>query len=293
MTPGGFASPWEHLRLLSDPERNRALITLLERHAPGATVAEIGCGTGLLSLVAAKLGARKVWAIEPTEMADVAAQVVRDNGLGGVIEVLTDRIEDLEPRPVDLAFSELLNADPFLEGVLPAMAAARRWVGPRGRLAPRRLRVYTALVAAPDSVREAHLARAQVDGFAARFGLRLDGLLEALATDESYRYVSADDAPVSSAGLVWDLALGDDDEPPDAVEVEVVPTGSGPVAGAVVWFEAELDDGLALTNAPGRADHWGRLVCTWGEARELRAGIPVRLEVLLDDDEVDVTWGEP
>ena len=66
MTPIGFANPWEHLRLLSDPDRNQALVTLLERRAPGATVAEIGCGTGLLSLVAARLGAKKVFAIEPT-----------------------------------------------------------------------------------------------------------------------------------------------------------------------------------------------------------------------------------
>ncbi|MEQ1566819.1 MAG: 50S ribosomal protein L11 methyltransferase [Myxococcota bacterium] len=293
MTPGGFASPWEHLRLLSDPDRNRALITLLERHAPGATVAEVGCGTGLLSLVAAKLGARKVWAIEPTEMAEVAEQVVRDNGLGGVIEVLPSRIEDLEPRPVDLAFSELLNADPFYEGVVSAMAAARRWVGPPGRLAPRRLRVYAAVVAAPDSAREARLAGAEVRGLGERFGLRLDGLLEALAIDESYRYFSADDEVVSSSALVWDVALGEDDEPPDEVVVEVTPTRPGPAAGALVWFESELDDGLVLTNAPGRADHWGRLVCAWGEERGLRTDTPVRLRVTLDDDEVDVAWGDP
>src|SRR5690606_20161346 len=142
---------WEHVRLLSDRPRNDALITLLRRHAPGARVLEVGCGTGLLSCVAAKLGAARVYAVEPTPLAEEARRLVAHNGLEGVVEVLEAPIEELTPRPVDLAFSELLNADPFYEGLVPAMEAAAAW---GGRLAPRRLRVWTALVRDDSSARE-------------------------------------------------------------------------------------------------------------------------------------------
>ena len=92
--------------------------------------------------------------------------------------------------------------------------------------------------------------------------------------------------------MAWDLALGRK-EPDDEVEVELVPTRAGPAAGAIVWFEAVLDDGLTMSNAPGQAYYWGRLVCAWAEERPVREGVPVRLVLTLDDDEVDVAWAEP
>ena len=51
----GFADPWEHVRLLSDAHRNKALLDVLGRHVPGRSVLEVGCGTGLLSLIAARV----------------------------------------------------------------------------------------------------------------------------------------------------------------------------------------------------------------------------------------------
>lgn len=289
MSPDGFERPWEHLRLLSDGARNQALLALLERRAPGAVVAEVGCGTGLLSLVAAKIGARHVYAIEPTEMADVARQLVVDNHLEEIIEVLRGRIEDIEPRPVDLIFSEMLNADPFYEGVVPAMRAARRWAGQRGQIAPHTLKVWVALLEAPDCAREARLARAEVTALANRYDLDLGGLIERVSRPGSYRYVTTARAPVSEAVLAWDLALGHDD-PVHEVIIDVVPLRPGPVAGAVVWFEAAIDEGLSMSNPPGGADHWGQLVCAWAEEHGVRQGVSVPLAVSLVAGRIDVTW---
>ena len=136
MHPEGFADLWEHVRLLSDDGRTDALVRLLERHAPGRRVLEVGCGTGLLSCVAAALGAREVVAVEPTGQADLARQLVHAAGLGDRVEVVEAAIEDLSPRPMDLVFSELLNADPFAEGVVEVSRAARAWLADGGLLAP-------------------------------------------------------------------------------------------------------------------------------------------------------------
>lgn len=295
----GFEDPWEHLRLLSDPERNAALVALLVRHAPGRSVLEVGCGTGLLSLVAARAGARRVIAVEPTGLADVARALVRDNGLDAVIDVRQARIQDVAPEPVDLAFSELLNADPFYEGVVPAMRAAARWTGAGGRLVPRRLRVWVALVAAPDSAREARVARRQIASLGQRFGLQLGALDDALGDPPPYRYFTTTEPPVSAPALAWDLALGTDDEPDEIVDVEVTASRAGPVGGATVWFEAELDDAsgdapaLAMSNGPGDGErgHWGRLVCAWSHELAVRDGERVGLTLTLDDGEIDVEPG--
>lgn len=55
-----FADPWEQVRLLADTDRTEALIRWLVEVCPGRTMLGAGCGTGLLSMVAARAGARRV-----------------------------------------------------------------------------------------------------------------------------------------------------------------------------------------------------------------------------------------
>lgn len=273
-----FSNPWEHVRLLSDAARNEALIAVLARRAPGARVLEVGCGTGLLSCIAARLGATRVFAVEPTPLVAQARQLVAANGLDDVVEVLHGRVEELAPQAVDVAFSELLNADPFVEGVLEAMAAARTWATD-GLLVPRRLRVYAALVRAADSAREVRDARRNVATLGATHGLDL-GLLDALLADcGPYPHVHHTGELASAPVCVWDLEIGEATRPTEPMEVDLVATDPGPVGGAVVWFEAELDDDVTMTNPPGAGGHWGQLISAWPEERGLRGGQAQRVAV--------------
>ena len=179
--PGDFSDPWEHALLLSDRNRNDALLRMLAARAPGQRVLEVGCGTGLLSCVAAKMGARHVYAVEPTPLVERARLFVEKNGLADRVTVLQGKVEDLEPRPVDLAFSELLNADPFLEGVVGAMDSVARWVVPGGRLSPRRLKVYVALGWILEPAAEHAAARAEVERMCAE--LLANPLIESFKVD--------------------------------------------------------------------------------------------------------------
>lgn len=292
MEPTGFANPWEHVRLLSDGPRNDALVALLARRAPGARVLEVGCGTGLLSCLAARLGAVRVYAIEPTPLAETAEALVRDNGLGDVVEVLRGPVEGLPARPVDLAFSELLNADPFVEGVLSAMDAAAPWVVPGGRLAPRRLRVWAALARAGGSAAEARAARDEVRRLGRRHGLRTGVLEEALATELPYVSVSGSEVAAGPAVLAWDLPLGVGARP-EPVERSLHATEPGPIAGVILWFSAELDDGLSLGNTPDAEGHWGRLLASFAEERGVRADGEVRVSLSVADNRVQVRLGSP
>lgn len=284
----GFADPWEHVRLLSDGARTGTLVQLLRRHAPGQRVVEVGCGTGLLSCVAARLGASRVYAVEPTPLWEQARELVAANGLQDVVEVLPGMIEDLPRREVDLAFSELLNADPFYEGVLPAMDAAAAWLGPGGRLAPSRLRVWCAAARAPGSAKEARDARREVVTLGRDLDLEVGPLLSALECRTPYRYQSTTEVPVGPPVLLYDLALGAGERPGD-LHVALLVDEPGPVGGALIWFEAVLDDDLVLSNAPGRGgDHWGQLVCAWADEIGGVPGRPIPLAVRLDDGELEL-----
>lgn len=290
MNPTGFANPWEHVRLYSDAARNDVLVALLARRAPGARVVEVGCGTGLLSCVAARLGARHVIAIEPTPLAAMAAELVAANGLSHTVDVVHARVEDLAPRPVDLAFSELLNADPFSEGLLSAMHAVAPWVAPHGHLAPRRLRVWVALTRASGSAREAQLARAQVRSLGTRFDLSIGPLEACLDTDLAYVSVTTTERPVGPAALAWDIALGTDAHPHPCT-LSLTAAEPGPIAGVLLWFEAALDDGLVLGNAPGAGGHWGQLLCAFAEERGVRAGQQVAVSLGVEGGNVTARMG--
>lgn len=287
----GFVDLWEHVRLLSDAPRNQALLTLLQRRSPGARVCEVGCGSGLLSCIAARMGAQKVYAIEPTALHHNARALVRANNLQDIVEVLEGQIQDVAPPSggVDLVFSELLNADPLVEGVLEAMDAAAGWAAPTGRIAPRRLKLCVAVLRENSSAREVLNTRAQLDSLSQKWDLDLGPLRSSLQELGAYRYMSPLIAPVSDAAAWFDAPLGQAHAPPDEQIVSVTVQQAGPIAGAAVWFEAEMDDGLVMHNRPGHPGHWGHLVCGWPEERGARAGETVSLCVRLDDDGVDVS----
>lgn len=56
----------------------------------------MGTGSGILAIWAAQAGARKVYAVEATDMAVHARTLVRANGVGHIVEVLQGSMEDLQ-----------------------------------------------------------------------------------------------------------------------------------------------------------------------------------------------------
>ncbi|MCB9779234.1 MAG: class I SAM-dependent methyltransferase [Alphaproteobacteria bacterium] len=280
----------EHARLLGDHARTDGLIAFLGRHAPGKDVLEVGCGTGMLSCVAARLGARKVLAVERTAVVEHARQLVKAAGLQDIVEVVQSDIELLEPEPMDLVFSELLNADPFAEGILDAMNAAARWVRPGGILAPHRIDLHVALIAAADADAELAEGRRAVRRLGEKYDLPVAAILDAINQSPRSRNTASWVELRSTAALAWsgDLALY---RPPAAcTRVTVTPTGSGRVSGAALWFAAPYDDELVLANEPQEPGHWGIFTVTWPHPIRVEKGKPVSLDVFLDDEHgVDIS----
>lgn len=276
-----FSNPWEHVRLLSDASRNRAMIDTVVHHSPHRRVLEVGCGTGLLSCIAARAGATRVFAVEATDMFYVARDLVRRNGLEHVVEVIPGMIEDVPPQPVDFAFSELLHADPFTEGVVGASNAMARWVVEGGLLSPNRLHVYAALVPAAGPEWEACAAEAELARHSARFNLNLGAISEVMRSGSSHVYNSSHEVPVGPAVQVYEVVLGDGQPIPGPVERVLEVVEPGPVSGVMVWFEARMDEHTTLGNPPRNPGHWGHHVCAFGRelAGERGQKIRVRFEI--------------
>lgn len=275
-----FADPWEHVQMLSDRHRCEVIATLLRRRAHGARVLEIGSGTGLWACMAARLGASRVLAVEPTPTVELVRQLVAHNGLANRVEVVEASIEELTPEPMDLVFSELLNILPFAEGILPVSAVARDWLAPGGHLAPDRLQVLIqpARVAAID--RNLAKMASILDGIEGEAGLDLTPLRRFLDTSSPDLSHGSEHTLVGPPQLVWDLDLRGG-ATPDARALDL--EHSAPANGVVVWFRARYDRDLWLDNQPGERPHWGQLVATFSGSSQA-----LRIRVEADEDSLEI-----
>jgi ribosomal protein L11 methyltransferase len=106
----------------------RAALVLLERHLrPGDRVLDLGSGSGILAIAAAKLGAARAVGIENDPEANLVALRNADrNGVRGRVEFLDGDAADLTPLlgPADLVLSNILRTANL--ALLPAIAAALR-----------------------------------------------------------------------------------------------------------------------------------------------------------------------
>uniref|UniRef100_A0A915LHM5 type I protein arginine methyltransferase n=1 Tax=Meloidogyne javanica TaxID=6303 RepID=A0A915LHM5_MELJA len=70
-------------------------------------ILDVGAGSGILSFFAAQVGAKRVYAVEASSMADSCKSLVSANALNEVIKVITGKIEEIElPESVDVIISE-------------------------------------------------------------------------------------------------------------------------------------------------------------------------------------------
>lgn len=105
---------------------------------PGDVVIDLGAGSGLLSILAAQAGAKKVIAIERSNMARHAKALIKANGFENIIEVFHGNAEDLAlTEKADVLISEWLGHLAYVEGMFPAVVAVRdRFLKPNGKMIP-------------------------------------------------------------------------------------------------------------------------------------------------------------
>lgn len=92
---------------------------------------DVGCGTGILSMFAAKAGASQVFAIECSNIADYAVKIIDANNLSSIISVVKGKVEEvvLPVEKVDIIISEWMGYCLFYESMLDTVLYARdKWL---------------------------------------------------------------------------------------------------------------------------------------------------------------------
>lgn len=108
----------------------------------GKVVLDIGCGTGILSMFAAKAGAKKVIGIEFSSIVEHTERIIKANGFEDTITIVKGKVEDIESLPdgiekVDIIISEWMGYCLFYESMLNTVLYARdKWLVPGGLMFP-------------------------------------------------------------------------------------------------------------------------------------------------------------
>ncbi len=107
-----------------------ALQTYLEtgREGDGPVVFDVGTGSGILAIAAARLGAGRVWAVDTDPLAVAVARAnVRQNGVGRKVTVVHGSGVDRAPGRADVILANLIA-----ETIAPMLGHVRRHLCPGG-----------------------------------------------------------------------------------------------------------------------------------------------------------------
>ena len=229
----------------------------------GFIVAEIGTGPGVFAVLACQLGAERVFAIEPAEIIQVAREVAAANGCAGRIEFLEELSNRVTlPARADLILSDLRGILPLFGRHIPAIVdARRRFLAPGGTMIPQRDTLWAAIVEAPKPYGEV------VDPWDQNpFGQDL-GPARQLALNDVQK-VRVSPAQLLTGHRLWATLDYSSVENPDVrgnLEWTVDRAGTG--HGIVVWFDAELVEGVGFSNAPGAPETiYGSLFFPWRQS---------------------------
>lgn len=280
MTDGHHTPLAYHQTLLGDSARmlayERALRQLVR---PGMRVLDLGTGTGVLAMLAARRGAR-VHAVESASVVGLAEQLVGANGLSDRVVVHRGDIRELAVvEPVDLVVGDFMGRFVVDDEMLQAVEAAGAWLKPGGRFCPSELVLRLAPVERTGGA---------LDVFSQPL-LGLD-LRAALPYAHNFCYHTQLPPAMLLASAQDYATLRPPAVPKElSAELHFPVQAEGVFGGFAGWFEARLAPQVSLSTAPGTNSHWGQVLFPVPPVA-VEPGDEVRVSLRCELDSLRWTW---
>lgn len=283
--------PRWHWEMLHDEERSELYDKAIAHVvSPDHLVLDVGTGSGLLSMMAARAGARRVIACEgQPAVAEVARRVIEKAGHDDVVTVVPKmstamRVPQDLPRRADLLVTETVDCALLGEGILPTIAHAREHLlTDEAIILPGGGRVFAQLVESTSLYDKNHVGR--LYGFDLTEFNRLSSIeyFDSRIRHHEHRALSE---PIE----VFTFDFYRDTAEPRRAEFVVPPSASGTCHAVVFWFELDLLPGISMTNSPSTPNsHWKQAVQCLPSPIQVRPAEPLLLDARHDGVNIHVT----
>ncbi|HEX8442551.1 MAG TPA: 50S ribosomal protein L11 methyltransferase [Allosphingosinicella sp.] len=259
--------PQWHAKMLSDFDRNdcyeRALIRAVR---PDSIVLDIGSGSGLLAMMAARAGARHVYTCEAVPaVAETAREIIAANGFADRVTVLSRHSSDLNRKRdlgggADILVSEIIADNLLSEGVIASLAhAARELARPGALFIPCKASMRVALAWFDQPHPQ---LPAVVSGFDVSLFDRHVATHHSVLVGHKRLHLR------SNAQEMFPLSFGESAPTAPTHDHAVLRAEEGPVNAMVQWVHLQMDDAEAYENAPAAdaSSAWGAVLHRFPDA---------------------------
>ena len=286
----GWADPVEHARMLHDARRTGDyMAAIIAAVRPGDVVVDIGTGSGVLAVAAARAGARRVYAVEGSDIAEVAGRVFAANGVADTVTLIPGWSRQIElPEPADLLVAEIIGNEPLEEEILETtLDARRRLLKSDARLIPHTLTLLARPLRLPDGdARQRAMGRGAVERWRRLYDIDFEPLLDAAAPRPINMPTEAEVAaawpPVGPPGALAALDLTTFAEASVHACADLVLNEPGTVNAVAVTFRAALYGAIEHTLDPWTWPTSSWATSVWVLPDPLEVGAKAALRVRYD-----------
>jgi len=273
MSGFGYNDVADQAWMLLDESRDAYADALREVITADSVVLDIGSGSGVWALLAAKLGARKVYAVERTVMAELITDMARENGVDDVVEVLhidARALEHLDPKP-NVVVSEMLGHFAPDENQHQLYRLAERLCVDGATFIPSAYSVELALADSP------HLRR-EVERLQNYQGVSMAPLVNRLV---NRTHLGAHDASMLLCTAASTDMVSSTAPLPETYEAKVTVSKAGRANAIVASFVAQLSSTVTLrTSVSAPRTHWQQTVFPLSPELDVDVGDDVLLSII-------------
>jgi protein arginine N-methyltransferase 1 len=274
--------------MIADRLRVDAYAQALRRSVgPESVVLDIGTGTGIFALLACKYGARRVYAVDPSDSIELARRIAARNGMADRIIFLQDVSTQIElPERADVVVSNITGVLPYFESHLPSIIDARsRLLKPGGVLIPQQDRLYAAVVKAPTAY-----SRLVSPWSRNRYGFDLSLGRDIVANSWVKQRVRPEHL-VTRPALCATIDYASVEATGFSARLEWVARWPGIAHAISLWFDSTTAPGVELSNSPTAPELiFGAAFLPLRRPVSLCAGDRIQLELRADLIAGDYVW---
>lgn len=270
------------LKLLGDDLRNKAFYEALKKVIiKGKTiVADIGSGTGFLSFLASKLGAKECHLYEyDEELLKLSREIAAANKIKNCKFFAAHSAEIKNPAKADVVISETLGNYALEENIIENMHDAKRFLKPNGIIIPQKIEQFVAPIISP------RLMNKIATWLNVGFGLDLNAIAPPVLNNMFvYQILPADLLQQKNAIQKWDnIDLNKNGKSVRTGRANWKIEKDCEVFGFAVWWNCCITNGITLSTSPfEKPTHWDQIFLPLSKSLNLKKGGVLNLSIKSD-----------